>query len=86
MNDFIERWKLIMVYICATIFLLSGFVVAEPLHDAAKEGDLEKAKSLIAEGSDVNAVDNMGATPLYFAQNGGQKDMVELLIKHGAHE
>ena len=43
-----RRWKLIMVYVCAIIFSLSGFAVAEPLHEAAKEGDLEKAKALFS--------------------------------------
>ena len=49
-----KRWKLMMVYIFAMIFSLSGFAVADPLHEAAKEGDLAKVKSLISEGSDVN--------------------------------
>ena len=40
-----KRWKLIMVYICAIIFPISGFAVTEPLHDDAKEGDLAKVKS-----------------------------------------
>lgn len=48
-----KRWEFLMVYICAIIFSLSGFAVAEPLHEAAKEGDLAKVKSLIAEGADV---------------------------------
>ena len=39
-----KRWKLVMVYIFAMIFSLSGFAVAEPLHEAAKEGDLAKVK------------------------------------------
>ena len=79
-----KRWKLFVVYICAIIFWLSGFAVAEPLHDAAKEGDLEKAKSLIAEGSDVNVRAENGATPLHFAADRGYIDVVELLISKGA--
>ena len=85
MCNFIKRWKLIMVYICAIFFSLSGFGVAEPLHDAAKEGDLEKAKSLIAEGSDVNVKTGTGTTPLHYAADRGHRDVVELLISKGAN-
>ena len=80
-----KRWKLIMVYIYAIIFLLSGFALAEPIHEAAKEGDLAKIKSLIAEGSDVNVGDENGLTPLHFAAYGGYKDIAELLILKGAN-
>ncbi len=80
-----KRWKLIMVYIYAIFFLLSGFALAEPIHEAAKEGDLAKIKSLIAEGSDVNVGDENGLTPLHFAAYGGYKDIAELLILKGAN-
>jgi ankyrin repeat protein len=80
-----KRWKLIMVYIFAVIFSLSGFALAEPIQDAAKEGDLAKVKSLIAEGSDVNVKDEKGSTPLHFAAYLGYKDVAELLILKGAN-
>ncbi len=80
-----KRWKLIMVYIYAVIFSLSGFAVAEPVHEAAKEGDLAKVKSLIAEGSDVNVRDENGLTPLHLAAYRGHKDVAELLILKGAN-
>ena len=68
-----KRWKLLMVYIYAIIFLLSGFAVAGPLHEAAKEGDLVTIKSLIAEGFDVNTVDKNKLTSLHWAAYKGQK-------------
>ena len=83
-----KRWKLMMVYIFAMIFSLSGFAVAEPLHEAAKEGDLAKAKSLIEEGANVNAETKGslgGYTPLSVAVSYGQKDVAELLRRHGGH-
>jgi ankyrin repeat protein len=73
-----------MIYICATFFLLSGIAAAEPLHEAAKEGDLAKVKSLIAEGSDANIADENGTTSLHWAADRGYKDVVELLISKGA--
>jgi hypothetical protein len=80
-----KRWKLIMVYVYAVIFSLSSFAVAEPLHEAAKEGDLAKVKSLIAEGSDVNVGDENGLTPLHLAAYRGHKDVAEVLIINGAN-
>ena len=80
-----KRWKPIMVYIYAVIFSLSGFAVAEPVHEAAKEGDLAKVKSLITEGSDVNVRDEIGFTPLHFAAYWGYKDVAGLLILKGAN-
>ena len=80
-----KRRKLIMVYVCAIIFALGGFSTAEPLHEAAKEGDLIKIKSLIAEGSNVNIVDENGTTPLHFAADRSHIDVVELLISKGAN-
>jgi len=80
-----KRWKLIMVYIYAVIFSLSGFAVAEPVHEAAKEGDLAKVKSLITEGSDVNVRDEIGFTPLHYAAYRGYKDVAGLLILKGAN-
>lgn len=57
--------RLMTLTVCIAIILLSGYALAAPLHDAAKEGDLEKVKSLIAEGADVNVKDDNGATPLH---------------------
>ena len=68
-----KRWELMMVYGCVIIFSLSGFAVAEPLHEAAKEGDLAKVKTLIAEGSDVNVRTGTGITPLHWAAQGRAK-------------
>ena len=80
-----KRWKLIMVFIFTIFFSLSGFAVAGPLHDAAKEGDLVTIKSLIAEGFDVNTVDNNEMTPLHLAAQIGYKEIAEILILKGAN-
>jgi len=76
----------VIIYIYAIFFLLSGFAVAGPLHEAAKEGDLVTIKSLIAEGFDVNAKTKSGTTPLHVAAREGHKEVEGLLIKHGGHE
>ena len=54
---------------------------ATPLLIAAVAGQKEIAELLIADGADVNAKDDVGQTPLYFAAD---KEVVELLIAKGA--
>ncbi len=51
------------------------------LLNAAKNGDIEKVKSLISEGADVNVVDKNGDTPLIWAATNGHKETVETLLK-----
>jgi len=55
-----------------------------PLHQATADGDIERIKSLISNGADVNEKDKDGQTALNLAVNGGHKAMVELLIAKGA--
>ena len=57
---------------------------AESLPQAAAAGDIEKIKSLIAGGADVNAKDDSGNTPQHYAVMLANKDVIELLIKSGA--
>ncbi len=57
-----------------------------PLHLVACCGITEIAEILIANGANVNAVAKNGWTPLRPAEENSDKDMVELLIKHGAHK
>ena len=78
-----KRCKRITLYLFAVIFSLSSYALAEPLHDAAKEGSLEKVTRLVEEGSDVNIRTDTGATPLHFAAYRGHKDVAEFLILKG---
>jgi len=51
---------------------------------AASQGNIEAVKEHLADGSDVNAKDGVGRTPLYRAAYKGRKEIVELLITNGA--
>ena len=60
-------------------------VDAEPLNDAAKEGNLDEVKRLIEEGANIEVRDSSRATPLYNALDRGNKDVVVFLILKGAN-
>jgi ankyrin repeat protein/beta-lactamase regulating signal transducer with metallopeptidase domain len=51
---------------------------------AASQGDIEKVKSLIEKGINVNTKDKEGYTAIYDAAARGHKDVVEFLINKGA--
>jgi ankyrin repeat protein len=58
---------------------------AEPtIHAAAYVGHIALTKRLLDSGTDVNQRDQENCTPLYYAALGGNADIVELLIAHGA--
>ena len=56
----------------------------DELLEAIMDGDIERAKSLIDAGADVNARDIDGWTPLMYAALNGHTEIVELLIESGA--
>jgi endonuclease YncB( thermonuclease family) len=58
---------------------------APSLLDAARRGDPEEVRALIASGADVNETDAEKLTPLHHAAFGGHADVIRLLLDHGAH-
>jgi beta-lactamase regulating signal transducer with metallopeptidase domain len=56
------------------------------LHKAAADGDIERVKSLIAKGVDINARDNEGRTALTLAREKEHNEIVVLLRMHEAKE
>lgn len=61
--------------------------VNDGLRAAILSGDLEKAKSFIENGADVNKSYDDGSTPLLdvIEKSNGSPDMVDLLLKQGAN-
>lgn len=58
----------------------------EQLHFAADDGDLDKVKTLIDQGYDVNAIDEaMELTPLHYAVRSEKFKVAEYLITAGAN-
>jgi uncharacterized protein len=77
--------KMIQIAVALFVFLAGiPFAFAGPLHDVARDGDLEKARALIDEGAVIDAQSDRGETPLILATLAGQKEVVELLIEQGA--
>src|SRR4051794_6931674 len=54
------------------------------LHYAARDGNVDKARSELAAGADVNAADANGWTPLHFAAQAQSAPTVRLLLERGA--
>lgn len=54
------------------------------LNGAVATGDIAKARDLLAGGSDVNAGDSQGVTPLMVAAFSGNADMAKLMVEKGA--
>lgn len=55
------------------------------LHLAAMAGDIAEVERLLAEGVDVNTMDNLGRTALHYAALRGDSSIVNLLIANNAN-
>jgi ankyrin repeat protein len=59
-------------------------VQAAILHQAVVDGDIEQVKLIISKNPDLNAGNEKGEIPLNLAAREGHKEIVELLLEHGA--
>ena len=78
-----------MKYLITTIatVMLVGTAFADPLHDAASNGDLAGLQAELDKGVDVDEGDDSWPemTPLHYAVGEGHTKVVELLIANGAN-
>ncbi|MGK7936681.1 MAG: ankyrin repeat domain-containing protein [Xenococcaceae cyanobacterium] len=60
------------------------YFLSSPLFIAVFHGYKDICELLLANGANINAVDDRGETPLHQAARNGHQDVVELLIANGA--
>ena len=85
-----HHWQFLLAG-AVVLFTSGGFWVAatraegnNDLSVAAKSGNVQEVKRLLANGANVNGRDNSRSTPLHYAAGAGEKALVELLIAKGA--
>jgi ankyrin repeat protein len=78
------RWLRLLPVACA-VFLLGATAGRPALIDAAKNGDKEALRALLASKVDVNAAEADGATALHWASYRDDLESVDLLIRAGAN-
>lgn len=69
---------------CLQVDAIGGQYGLTTLMTAAIKGDLPIAKLLLEEGADVDAIDEDGATAIFYAVLHGHYSMVELFLLNGA--
>ena len=76
-----------MIKLLSCAIVLGGLAsqaVAGALHNAARDGDVEQVKSLIADGEDVNKRDRNLGWPLHQAALNNHVEIAEILLDAGA--
>ena len=76
--------KYLLLTTIAVTSLLATTAFADPIHDAAGNGDLAGVQAELDKGVDVNAKDGWEWTPLHIAASKSHKEIIELLIAKGA--
>ena len=75
----------IFLIIAPLVFFACGVDLNNELVEKAKAGDSAAIERLLAEGADVNAIDNKhGSTALMWAAHNGHSETVKILIRNGA--
>jgi ankyrin repeat protein len=78
----IARTKIVVLF---ALLALSPSVRAGEIHDAAKAGNLEQVKQLLAgDRALINTTDEFGRTPLHWACRGVHFEVVKYLVENGA--
>src|SRR5215471_9300265 len=87
-----RRASCVFVFFVSSWLLFGGLVAAQveadgttPLHRAVYQDDVERAKTLLRGGANVNAATDLGVTPLWLAAQNGSEPMVRVLLSAGAN-
>lgn len=83
MNQGAKFWN--VVAFLAGLMLTTSLAFAGEIHKFARTGDVQKVRSLLATGVNVNELDGSGATALFVAAKFGRAELVGLLLETGAN-
>ncbi|SVB31681.1 uncharacterized protein METZ01_LOCUS184535, partial [marine metagenome] len=75
---------LLLTTIAALLLAGCGKSQSKLIIQTAEDGDIEAVKQRLAEGADVNVINNFGETALHKASAEGHGEIVELLVANGA--
>ena len=67
-----------------TELLVESKALGISIHDAASQGNINAIKAHIANGTDLNSIDESGWTPLHWATSKVHNKAAKLLITEGA--
>jgi ankyrin repeat protein len=73
-----------LLVIATFTLLLRAADPNEELLAAARKGDVDAVKALLAKGADVNAKNSYGATALSYAADKGHLEVVKVLLENKA--
>jgi ankyrin repeat protein len=72
----------VTAFMVGTAVCTSKFALCDPIHEAARDGDLAKVEAMLKEDPDlVSSKDTNGWTPLECAAFTGRRDVVEFLLR-----
>jgi ankyrin repeat protein len=80
-----KRRNWLRIGLLISLFAASSIVHADPIHDAAKSGDLDQVQLLVVQGVDVNEKAIRDETPLIIASLAGNGEIVNYLLQRGAN-
>ena len=83
-NRFTDGLVIIISVLLLLVFMREPKPPKISIHQAAKDGNTEAIKLDLADGTDVNAKDDNGITPLHNVAEEGHKEIAELFIAAGA--
>lgn len=75
--------KFLLSALVGLVFVTSA-AVAGPLHEAARQGDVDRVRQLLDQGVAVAEIDEAGDPALVIASLAGHADVVTLLLERGA--
>jgi ankyrin repeat protein len=74
----------IFIFFVAPWVFQKTALATNDLHVAAKQGNIQKVKSLLGQGMDINLLSASGYTPLHLSAGWDKRRVTKLLVTNGA--